>query len=107
VTITPDGKIYSCALFIGRGETYETGHISKNERGGLDTLMNTFVYPDECRKCTYLPICANCRADALSATGDLLGANTQKARYEQMMPQLIRAHYDLQTQKKGGGNRGS
>ena len=97
VTITPDGKTYSCALFIGRDEKYETGHISKHERGGMDALMKEFEYPDSCKKCTYLPICANCRADALSQTGDIYGANSHEARYDQMMPQLIKAHYDLMT----------
>jgi uncharacterized protein len=95
VTITPEGKLYSCALFLGRGEKYETGHILKTERGGLDTLMKDFEYPDECKKCTYLPICANCRADSLEKKGDLLGANSHKARYDFMLPQLIKAHYDL------------
>jgi uncharacterized protein len=96
ITITPDGKIYSCALFIGRDVQYETGHISSHtERGGLDTLMQEFEYPDGCKKCTYLPICANCRADALSQTSDLFGENSQKARYDLMLPQLLKAHYDL------------
>jgi uncharacterized protein len=93
ITITPEGKIYSCALFIGRDEKYSTGDISQDARGGLDALMKTFQYPDECQKCTYLPICANCRADALSTTGDIRGANSYKARYEVILPQLIRAHY--------------
>ena len=99
VTITPDGKIYSCALFIGRNEKYDTGHISKNARGGLDNLMKTFSYPDECKRCTYLPICANCRADSLEKTGDILGANSHKARFEVMLPQIIQAHYDLRQQQ--------
>ncbi len=95
ITITPDGQIYSCALFIGRDEEYETGHISKQERGGLDTLMQNFEYPDECKACTYLPVCANCRADAMTQTNDILGANSQKERYDMALPQLIKAHYDL------------
>lgn len=94
VTITPQGKIYSCSLFIGRDEPYETGHISQKERGGLDALMSAFAYPDDCKKCAYLPICANCRADALSKTGDILGANSHKTRYDLILPQLIKAHYE-------------
>ena len=99
ITITPDGKIYSCALFIGRDEHYETGHISTRERGGLDTLMKGFEYPDDCKKCTYLPICANCRAESLSTTGDILGANSQKERFDLIVPQLVKAHYDSMSQR--------
>ena len=95
VTIVPDGTVYSCALFIGRDAQYETGHILKEERGGMDTLMQEFSYPDECKACAYLPICANCRADALSKTGDLLGANSQKAHFELTLPDRIKAHYEL------------
>jgi radical SAM protein with 4Fe4S-binding SPASM domain len=94
VAITPDGKVYSCPVFIGRDAKYETGHISKEARGGLDALMETFSFPDECKKCTYLPICSNCRADALTKTGDVLGANSHKERYDLILPQLIKAHYD-------------
>jgi uncharacterized protein len=95
ITITPDGKIYSCTLFIGRDEKYETGHIRKPECGGLDTLMKSFSYPEGCKKCAYLPICSNCRADALARTGDILGDHSHKAQYDLILPQLIRAHYDL------------
>jgi uncharacterized protein len=103
ITITPDGTIYSCALFIGRDDRYETGHIAKRERGGLDTSMKQFDYPDECKKCPYLPICANCRAEALSQTGDILGANSQQARYDVTLPALIKAHYDLQVAPADSG----
>ena len=85
VAITPDGTIYSCALFIGRDEKYETDHVAKPERGGLDTSLKQFDYPDECKKHPYLPICANYRAKALS----------QKARYDLTLPKVIKAHYDL------------
>ena len=99
VTITPDGKIYSCTLFIGRGEEYETGHIRLQERGGLDTLMASFSYPEQCKKCAYLPICSNCRADALSKTGDIMGADSHEAHFDLIVPQVIRAHYDLRHQQ--------
>jgi uncharacterized protein len=95
IAVTPDGKIYSCALFFGRDNKYATGHIDAPERGGLDEAMQVFRYPETCRKCAYLPICSNCRADALAKTGDILGTNSYKARYDRMMPQLIKAHYDL------------
>jgi uncharacterized protein len=96
ITITPDGKIYSCALFIGRDDEHSTGHIRNNDRGGMDARMQAFKYPDPCLRCEYLPICANCRADALSTTGDLLGANSQKERFERIVPKLIKAHYTQQ-----------
>ena len=96
VAITPDGKIYSCALFFGRGEQYTTGHVVQSERGGLDTMMQDFEYPETCRKCVYLPICSNCRADALAKTGNILGVNSYKERYDRLMPQVIKAHYDLE-----------
>ena len=86
----------SCALFIGRDEKYETDHVAKPERGGLDTSLKQFDYPDECKKNPYLPICANFRAEALSQTGDILGANSQKTRYDLTLPKVIKAHYDLQ-----------
>jgi uncharacterized protein len=100
VTITPDGTIYSCALFIGRDSQYETGHITTPERGGMDTVMKEFEYPDQCKACTYLPICANCRADALTQTGELMGANSQEHRYDLSLPQLIKTHYDLTVSRR-------
>lgn len=97
-TITPDGKRYSCALLIGRGEPYENGSVSAPQRGEIDRLMDKFTYPDECKKCTYLPICPNCRADALEKRGDLLGANSQKAYFDLVVPQLIKAHFERRHQ---------
>lgn len=86
----------SCALFIGRDEKYETDHVAKPERGGLDTSLKQFDYPDECKKNPYLPICANFRAKALSQTGDILGANSQKTRYDLTLPNAFLLLFEVQ-----------
>jgi len=64
--------------------------------------MKGFTYPDQCKKCPFLPTCSNCRADALAKTGDLFGANSYREQYERTVPELIKAHYDLQIRRGKG-----
>ena len=64
ITLDPSGKIYTCPTFIGRDKKYEAGHIS-GEIGGIDlVLKEQYVRSEQCLSCRYLPICADCRAEA-------------------------------------------
>jgi uncharacterized protein len=98
-TLEPSGKIYTCPTFIGRDPQYEAGQIHTGI-GGIDTLLKTqYTRSEKCRSCRYLPICADCRADALHRTGDITAANSFEESYDLLQKELIKAHYQL-TQRR-------
>ena len=93
ITLDPSGKIYTCPTFIGRDEKYEAGHIS-GEVGGIDlVLKEQYTRSEKCLSCRYLPVCADCRADALHQTGEITEANPKEEVYDSIVPLLVKAHY--------------
>ncbi len=94
ITLDPSGKIYTCPTFIGRDKKYEAGHIS-GEIGGIDlVLKEQYARSEQCLSCQYLPICADCRADALYQTGEITEANSKEEVYDSIVPLLVKAHYE-------------
>ena len=92
-TLEPSGKLYTCPNFIGRDATYEAGHINTGF-GGIDTVLKEqYQRSEKCLSCRYLPICADCRADALHQTGEITESNPKEEEYDLIMPELIKAHY--------------
>ena len=93
ITLDPSGKIYTCPTFIGRDKKYEAGHIS-GEIGGIDlVLKKQYTRSEKCLSCRYLPVCADCRADALYQTGEITEANPKEEIYDSIVPLLVKAHY--------------
>ena len=100
-TLEPSGKLYTCPNFIGRDATYEAGHIATGF-GGIDTVLKeSYRRSEQCLSCRYLPICADCRADALHQTGKITEANPKEEEYDLIVPQLIKAHHKATTVGKG------
>ena len=92
-TLDPSGKIYTCPTFIGRDGQYEAGHISTGF-GGIDTLLKeSYQRSERCLSCRYLPICSDCRVEALHQTGKITEANPKEEEYDLIVPELIKAHY--------------
>ena len=100
-TLEPSGKLYTCTTFIGRDEKYEAGHISTGF-GGIDTVLKErYQRSEQCLSCRYLPICADCRADALHQTGRITEANPKEEEYDLIVPELIKAHHKATMVGKG------
>ena len=100
-TLEPSGKLYTCTTFIGRDAKYEAGHISTGF-GGIDTVLKeSYQRSEKCLSCRYLPICADCRADALHQTGEITEANPKEAEYDLIVPELMKAHYEATVVGKG------
>lgn len=100
-TLEPSGKLYTCPNFIGRDAKYEAGHIATGF-GGIDTVLKeSYQRSEKCLSCRYLPICADCRADALHQTGKINEANPKEAEYDLIVPELIKAHHKSIVQGKG------
>ena len=92
-TLEPSGKLYTCPTFIGRDAKYEAGHIATGF-GGIDTVLKeSYQRSEKCLSCRYLPICADCRADALHQTGKITEANPKEEEYDLIVPELIKAHH--------------
>ena len=103
ITLDPSGKIYTCPTFIGRDKKYEAGHIS-GEIGGIDlVLKDQYTRSEKCLSCRYLPICADCRADALHQTGEITEENPKEEIYDSIVPLLIKAHYQANTVREDTG----
>ena len=106
LVLTPSGTIYTCPAFIGRGKQYEAGHIQTGI-GGIDTVLHEqYTRSEQCLSCRYLPICADCRVDALYRTGKLMGVHERKEIYDRAVPALIKAQYQL-TQHRAKERAGS
>ena len=100
-TLEPSGKLYTCTTFIGQDATYEAGHISTGF-GGIDNILKErYQRSEKCLSCRYLPICADCRADALHQTGKITEANPKEAEYDLIVPELIKAHHKATMVGKG------
>ena len=100
-TLEPSGKLYTCPTFIGRDAKYEAGHISTGF-GGIDAVLKeSYQRSERCLSCRYLPICADCRADALHQTGEITEANPKEAEYDLIVPELIKAHHKATVVGKG------
>ena len=100
-TLEPSGKLYTCPNFIGRDSTYEAGHIATGF-GGIDTVLKeSYQRSEKCLSCRYLPICADCRADALHQRGEITEANPKEAEYDLIVPELIKAHHKATMVGKG------
>ena len=92
-TLEPSGKLYTCTTFIGRDEQYEAGHIATGF-GGIDNILKeSYQRSEKCLSCRYLPICSDCRVDALHQTGEITEANPKEEEYDLIVPELIKAHY--------------
>ena len=100
-TLEPSGKLYTCPNFIGRDAKYEAGHIATGF-GGIDTVLKeSYQRSEQCLSCRYLPICADCRVDALHQTGKITEANPKEAEYDLIVPELIKAHHKATVGGKG------
>ena len=100
-TLEPSGKLYTCPTFIGQDAKYEAGHITTGF-GGIDTVLKeSYQRSEKCLSCRYLPICADCRADALHQTGEITEANPKEEEYDLIVPELIKAHYKATVGGKG------
>ena len=100
-TLEPSGKLYTCPTFIGRDVKYEAGHIATGF-GGIDTVLKeSYQRSEKCLSCRYLPICADCRADALHQTGEITEANPKEEEYDLIVPELIKAHHKGAVEGKG------
>ena len=100
-TLEPSGKLYTCSTFIGRDAKYEAGHIATGF-GGIDTVLKeSYQRSEKCLSCLYLPICADCRANALHQTGEITDANPKEEEYDLIVPELIKAHYKATVRGKG------
>ena len=100
-TLEPSGKLYTCPTFIGQDGKYEAGHIATGF-GGIDTVLKeSYQRSERCLSCCYLPICADCRADALHQTGEITEANPKEEEYDLIVPELIKAHYKATVGGKG------
>ena len=100
-TLEPSGKLYTCPTFIGRDEEYEAGSIFEGF-GGIDTVLKEdYQRSEKCLSCRYLPICADCRAEALHQTGEITDANPKEEEYDLIVPELIKAHYKATVVGKG------
>ena len=92
-TLEPSGKLYTCATFIGRDAKYEAGSIFEGF-GGIDTVLKeSYQRSEKCLSCRYLPICADCRVEALHQKGEITEANPKEEEYDLIVPELIKAHY--------------
>ena len=100
-TLEPSGKLYTCPVFIGRDAKYEAGSISEGF-GGIDTVLKeSYQRSEQCLSCRYLPICADCRVEALHQKGEITDANPKEEEYDLIMPELIKAHYKATVVGKG------
>ena len=100
-TLEPSGKLYTCTTFIGRDAKYEAGHITTGF-GGIDTVLKeSYQRSERCLSCRYLPICADCRADALHQTGKITEANPKEEEYDLIVPELIKAYHKATMVGKG------
>ena len=100
-TLEPSGKLYTCPIFIGRDAKYEAGSIFEGF-GGIDTVLKeSYQRSEQCLSCRYLPICADCRVDALHQTGEITEANPKEEEYDLIVPELIKAHYKAAVVGKG------
>ena len=100
-TLEPSGKLYTCPNFIGRDEQYEAGHIATGFEGIDTVLKESYQRSEKCLSCSYLPICADCRADALHQTGEITEANPKEEEYDLIIPELIKAHHKVIVKGKG------
>ena len=100
-TLEPSGKLYTCTTFIGRDAKYEAGHISTGF-GGIDTVLKeSYQRSEQCLSCRYLPICSDCRVDALHQVGKITESNPKEAEYDLIVPELVKAHYKATMGGKG------
>lgn len=107
LVLDPSGKIYTCAMFIGREQKYEAGDI-KTKIGGIDTVLKAQYFRSEkCLSCRYLPICADCRYDALSRTGQITASNPKQEIYDLIVPELLKAHHRLSTGRAATSDTGA
>jgi uncharacterized protein len=93
ITIGLDGTIHTCPTFMGRDDKYKAGHIDTG-LGGIDLeIQEKYIRSEQCLECAYLPICADCRVDALYKKGDILAANSHEDTYDLIVPELVKGHY--------------
>jgi uncharacterized protein len=93
LVIEPDGTLRTCPTMIGRDEKYKAGHIDTGV-GGIDTVIKEeYTRTQQCLECVYLPICADCRVDALQKKGDILAPDSREEEFDLIVPDLIKAHF--------------
>ena len=100
-TLEPSGKLYTCTTFIGRDTKYEAGHITTGFGGIDNVLKEQYQRSEKCLSCRYLPICSDCRVDALHQTGKITEANPKEEEYDLIVPELIKAHHKATVAGKG------
>ena len=100
-TLEPSGKLYTCPIFIGQDEKYEAGSIFEGFGGIDNVLKQSYQRSEKCLSCRYLPICADCRVEALHQTGEITEANPKEEEYDLIMPELIKARYKATVAGKG------
>ena len=100
-TLEPSGKLYTCTTFIGRDEQYEAGHIATGFGGIDNVLKESYQRSEKCLSCRYLPICSDCRVNALHQRGEITESNPKEAEYDLIVPELIKAHHKATVRGKG------
>ena len=95
LVIEPDGTLRTCPTMIGRDAEYAAGHIDTGV-GGIDTaLKQNYQRSEQCITCRYLPICADCRVDALQHKGDLAASDSREADFDAIVPLLMKGYYNV------------
>jgi uncharacterized protein len=93
VVIEPDGTLRTCPTMIGRDDKYKAGHIDTGV-GGIDAVIKEeYIRSQQCLECVYLPVCADCRVDALQKKGDILAPDSREEEFDLIVPDLIKAHF--------------
>ncbi|RKY00664.1 hypothetical protein DRP77_11050, partial [Candidatus Poribacteria bacterium] len=109
LVVSTNGDIYTCAVFLGRGDEYRVGSIASDSLppGEVHRKHGEFKLPRRCLSCRDLPICGGgCRYDALIEKGDITAIFCEWERFDISVPALIKAHYSLKLSGWGGRRGG-
>jgi uncharacterized protein len=93
LVISPDGKLYTCPIFLDMDE-YQAGSI---ESDNVEfRKLDSFTLDKECLECLYVPFCTGgCRYNAHVEQGDIQAIDCQKETFSYSTPQLLKTHYAL------------
>ena len=84
-TIGPDGSLYACPGFTGEN-SQSTGHIDDRRDAMRESRREAFerLHPwDECRDCSFIPVCAGgCLVASHTQLGDMNMPTCHKRSYE-------------------------
>ncbi|MFA4874414.1 MAG: radical SAM protein [bacterium] len=95
LTIGAGGEIYPCSGFVGISD-FVIGSIRSSEPTAFgDRLRTLRAWCDECKGCTYLPVCAGgCRLPAYLEGKDVSATVCDREFYERMIPMMLSARHE-------------